>query len=278
MRELLGKILYYIFYPFLKHRLDLLSIYFHDPSPALFEIIVKWLVKRNYQFLSINEFTDILQNAKPFTDKVAFFSFDDGRKRNLELIPIIEKYQIPITIFVSTEPLIAGSFWWDYVMKEYGKSQLNRFKEMNYDVFKHETHELKKKHILKRKVLTVEEVISIASNPLVSIQSHTVTHPILTKCTDDQLKFELEQSKFELEELISAPVFAFSYPNGSFGNREIEAVKAAGYTCAFTTKQSHPTLTENLFLIPRMCLNTNGGMYENLAKILGVWQIFIKRN
>ena len=61
---------------------------------------------------------------------------------------------------------------------------------------------------------------------------------------------------------------------GDFGEREVKAVENAGYKIAFTTKAKAIDTTSpgNIFLIPRKAINTYGGKYENLAKIIGVWQ------
>ena len=137
---------------------------------------------------------------------------------------------------------------------------------------------LKKKYSLERSVLTEQELVKIASHPLVSIQSHTMSHPILTNCDDEILSYELNSSKAYLENLLHHKIEAFSYPNGNFSNREIEAVKKAGYKMAFTTEYIPIQINHtNLYRIPRMAMNTYGGYYENLSKILGIWQDILKK-
>ena len=133
---------------------------------------------------------------------------------------------------------------------------------------------LKKEIKLQRSSITVDELAILAKHPLVSLQSHTVTHPILTNCSKETLDWELVKSKKYLEENTGKEVFAFSYPNGDVGEREIKAVENTGYKIAFTTKPTliDTTNPENMFLIPRKAINTLGGKYENLAKIIGIWQ------
>ncbi len=58
--------------------------------------------------------------------------------------------------------------------------------------------------------------------------------------------------------------------------RELDAVKKAGYRIAFTTEARNIDLKrEDLFLVPRMAINTYGGYWENLAKVTGIWQKII---
>jgi len=66
------------------------------------------------------------------------------------------------------------------------------------------------------------------------IGSHSLTHPIVTRCNDGDLRMELEESRERLGELVHAPVLSFCYPNGDHDLRTLEALRRAGYTCAAT--------------------------------------------
>src|SRR5690606_17409355 len=126
----------------------------------------------------------------------------------------------------------------------------------------------------RREAMTLDELRSIAALSLVSIGSHTVTHPILTQCSDAELERELIESKARLESWIGKSVDAFAYPNGSFGQREVEAVQRAGYAVAFTVEQRHAHSSgENPFRLPRFALQNEGPHIENLCRVVGVWCI-----
>lgn len=249
------------------------SIYFHDPSVTVFEDIVCWLVEQGYSFLTFNELDTIIENRKLPIIKSVFISFDDGWRSNIDLLSVCEKYNVPITIFISTKPLESGNFWWEYVLKRYDQRTVNIYKKKKYDVFLKDLAKVKEKVSLQRSALTVEELIKISKHPLVTIQSHTVNHPILTNVSDLQLHMELVDSKQKIESLINNEVIAFSYPNGDVGVREVDALKSAGYKYAFTTKSDEFDINRlNPYLIPRMAMNTHGSKYENISKILGIWQ------
>jgi peptidoglycan/xylan/chitin deacetylase (PgdA/CDA1 family) len=53
---------------------------------------------------------------------------------------------------------------------------------------------------------------------------HTVSHPILSRTSDEQSRFEIEESWRRLSTEVSRPVPVFCYPNGEreqdFGDRE----------------------------------------------------------
>lgn len=277
IREIAGLVLYFIGYPFLNSKISFLSLYFHNPSSELFERIVLFGKKKGYRFIDINECYDIILNKKKNMDKILFISFDDGWQSNMKLLPIIEKYGVPITVFVSIEPIINGNFWWEYAIKDIGYKNMLKLKKIPYDQFCKVIKKMKKSVRLTRSAITEDELLLLIKHPFVSIQSHTITHPLLTACDNKTLVDELENSKNYLEKISGKEIIAFSYPNGSLGEREIKAVKTAGYKMAFTTVAKHVDVqSDSLYLIPRMAMNTYGGYYENLAKIIGIWQHFIK--
>ena len=202
------------------------------------------------------------------TDKLGFISLDDGWQSNLQLIPVLEKYNVPICIFVATEPLVSGNYWWEYITKERGREGMIKFKSLPYGDFYSQLADAKKTIHLERSSVTIDELRIISTHPLVSIQSHTVNHPILTSVPDDVLKKELTESRHILETLCNKEIFAFSYPNGSLSDREVAAVSKV-YRIAFTVEQRHITNNEDIFLIPRVALT--GDYYKDLLKINGLW-------
>ena len=151
-------------------------------------------------------------------------------------------------------------------------------KKLEHSLFVKELDALKKSIKLQRSSITEEELAILAKHPLVSLQSHTVTHPVLINCSQETLNWELTESKKYLEDKTRKEVFAFSYPNGDVDDREVKAAENAGYRIAFTTKPTVIDTTNpgNMFLIPRKAVNTFGGKYENFAKIIGFWQKIIK--
>ena len=69
------------------------------------------------------------------------------------------------------------------------------------------------------------------------IGSHTVNHPILTRCDAASVRRELAESKREIETRLRLPCGSFCYPNGGpadWSDEIAAAVKDAGYKAAFT--------------------------------------------
>jgi peptidoglycan/xylan/chitin deacetylase (PgdA/CDA1 family) len=77
------------------------------------------------------------------------------------------------------------------------------------------------------------------------VGSHSLTHPILPKCSDPELDREIAGSKVLLEERLQVEVSSFCYPNGDYDARVAAAVTRAGYRMAVTTgggpnRRGHP--------------------------------------
>lgn len=244
------------------------SFYYHAPIVDGVEKIIRHYKKRGYRFISVEELLKIMQAGKPVKEMLAFLSLDDGWKQNFDLLPVIEKYQVPMCIFVSTQPVIEGNFWWEYVEKVRDKEGVNQFKLLPYDEFYRQLDEIKKKITLQRSAMTIEEVKEISKHPLVSVQAHTVNHPILTSVPDDVLEMELRGSKKILEEWIEKKIFAFSYPNGRNTARESEMARKY-FDISFTTIQKHISIDDDIMLLPRYSLT--GQWPRDLLKVKGIW-------
>jgi peptidoglycan/xylan/chitin deacetylase (PgdA/CDA1 family) len=67
------------------------------------------------------------------------------------------------------------------------------------------------------------------------IGSHSMSHVLMTECGDQQLYYELSESKKILQQKLGVEVESFCYPNGDVDARTENAVGIAGYRRAVTT-------------------------------------------
>lgn len=85
------------------------------------------------------------------------------------------------------------------------------------------------------RTLSVREVLALASQELVEIGAHTVTHPALGVLPRGTQRQEIVQSKRQLEEWLGTTVMAFAYPYGGSDDYTAETVglvREAGLTTA----------------------------------------------
>ncbi len=97
----------------------------------------------------------------------------------------------------------------------------------------------------------------------IEIGSHSVNHDNMKNLTDDQLKYELEESKRILERDLSIDIRTFCYPGGAYDNRTIEAVQSAGYDSAVTVIHSIKQDPKKMFELRRSHIDDD---LENLVK------------
>lgn len=268
----------------LKHSEVILSIYFHAPSEKLFKFCVIWLNKNKFTFLSQQDVLLIARGDRPFPKRAVLITIDDGWQSNEKnIVSIADLYRIPVTIFISTEPVQKGTFWWPYI-KVANEIKLmdwsiDSLKKVPNDERRQILDELKIKIILPRHAMTVDQVINIAKSEYIVIGSHSVTHPILTNCTSREVNYELRESKKLIEGWINEQIISFAYPNGDYGEREISVLKSLGYSLAFTTNPECLTKNHllNLYELPRFCVYDDISKSEAICRILGVWQKIFKR-
>ena len=252
-------------------------------SPEAFEKQIKFF-RENYNIIRFDE------DWSKVVEPSLIITFDDGYADNLyHALPILEKYEVPATIFVSTGNLdTSKEFWWDELERIIFFNEKDTFYfAPDGVVFPIRTYEEKKKacqrirlflkHLLPdqrseflnkimwelgaevksrdlNRSLSKKELRKMASSPLITIGGHTVTHNMLSAEPKDKQEWEIVQSKHTIEETIDDELTVFSYP---FGGRDdinvdtIESVKKAGYIRAATTYAGLTCQGKDSFEMPR---------------------------
>jgi len=258
------------------------SVYFHKPSPFLFEKFVKIMLKNSFKFISAERLEEILVKKMPIDAKYLVITIDDGWRENLKLLSIIEKYQVYITLFISTEPIITGNFWWEYV--EYSnKNNSTKYidkkalKRINNQKRLEIISDLKSRFQLKKSALSLEELVEFSKSRYITIGSHTITHPITIMCNDKELEEEYSGSKMMLEKWLGREIKYFAYPNGDYNAKDIFFLKKFNYKMAFCIKNELIDNCTDFFQIPRFGMNDDGNFFENRAKLFGIWQKFFSK-
>lgn len=82
------------------------------------------------------------------------------------------------------------------------------------------------------RVLTLEEAGELHELGF-DLGAHSMTHPDLVECDDDELRAELHDSKVAVEAITGRPCTEFAYPFGLHDARVRAATEAAGYELAF---------------------------------------------
>lgn len=111
--------------------------------------------------------------------------------------------------------------------------------------------------------LTPQEVTELADGDLLEVGAHGVSHPLLAELPVDGQRWEIEESKRQLEELIGRPVTSFSYPNGSSSEDTAQIVRESGFNCACTSISDIVGRHSDRFHLPRFwASNQDGTSFE----------------
>ncbi|MDF2855655.1 MAG: hypothetical protein K0Q87_1506 [Neobacillus sp.] len=116
--------------------------------------------------------------------------------------------------------------------------------------------------------LSARELRSMASSGIISVQSHTATHPDLTK--SGNLEYELKESKGKIEKITGKPVIALAYPYGAFNEQVAEATKKY-YRFGLTTTPElylEKNIKNELYYLPRIYVKYSTTL-EEFSQMVG---------
>ena len=259
-------------------------IAFHNPSEKLFRKMAVWFQKKGFVFISTAQLLDILSGRAVCPRGAIWLSLDDGWRDNLSnVIPIANKYHIPITIFICTGAVEEGAFWWRKVT-QFPDLVPPQFRDV--DTLKKQPEEIRMqiiRHIDEagvsppREAMTVDEVKGISVITEIDLGAHTDTHPILPNCNEELIEDEIAESTRKLEEWTGKNITVFAYPNGSYDGRERQFLEAKGYKLAATTEERSAGVNSDPYFFPRHIVMDDGSFAENICHALGVWAPVIKK-
>lgn len=173
-------------------------------------------------------------------------TFDDGLENTLEnALPELKNRAIPATLFIVSDLLGRTRDW-----EHYGGDDTRQ-----------------------ERVMSLEELRQVAADTeLITIGSHTMTHPMLTKIEKKELDQELLGSRKKLEQLLHCDVTLFSFPYGAFDENAIEACREAGYERVFTALPVLAVATPGEFVTGRVGVAPTDWPIEFRLKLTGAYR------
>lgn len=106
----------------------------------------------------------------------------------------------------------------------------------------------------------------------VDVQSHSNTHPFLTRRSAEALRTELVASKHAIEEQTGKPVRFLAYPYGDYNARVAKATEEAGYEAGLTCNFGAVEKGSNPFVMKRVVIYEKTSFAE-FRKYLGTEQL-----
>ncbi len=167
-------------------------------------------------------------------------TFDDAFQHVFDdVLPLLKRLQIPVTIFVPTGYVGQIPGW----TREFPEKDLDR-------------------------VASTDSMKAVDPS-LVRLGSHTVTHPRLGTLNRASLDYELKASREWLQRFTGKPVDCLSLPYGSCGEQVLEAAAAAGYAAVFSNV---PDDRRRPLLIGRTNVSPSDWPIEFRLKVVGGYE------
>jgi peptidoglycan/xylan/chitin deacetylase (PgdA/CDA1 family) len=170
---------------------------FFDVTPEEFAEDLQLIQQKGLTPISLDQLVHHLSTGSQLPEKPVLLTFDDGYAGHYTYVyPLLKQYGYPAVFAIYPSK----------VGKGFGRSSLNwtQLREM-------------------------------AANPLVTIASHSLTHPPdLRELPNADLRNEIVESKRILETELGIPINHFVYPEGKYDQRVAHWVKLSGYQSALT--------------------------------------------
>lgn len=242
-----------------------------------------------YRVLPLEEMAKRIQD-NDIPDNAVVVTFDDGYRDNYtQAFPILRRLRLPATIFLATGVIgTDGVLWHDRVFSAFRltkKTALIGFFERSShlelsslaDKLKAQTQVLKILRELcesdrdfqigrlrecldigsdakQERIMLDWEEVSHMSRGGISFGSHTVTHPILSRLSHEEVERQIALSSEAIEKHVRIRPRTFAYPNGTradFTETTKHVLKEAGYLCAVTTSFGTNAYGQDLFELKR---------------------------
>ena len=122
-------------------------------------------------------------------------------------------------------------------------------------------------------MLSWEEARALTNDGRVTLYPHSVTHPILSRCPDEKVEYEVSESCAALERETGRAPAIFAYPNGGMGDfdeREKAALRRSGVRWALSTTRGFAHRDSDPLALPRIGVGSNLSYAGFRLKVSGV--------
>jgi len=262
---------------------------------------------KHFKIVPLSEIALLRRKLQTNKDLIISLTFDDGFKNNLNVVlPLLEKYKIPATFFITTASIeqqkeildcelleIGCSFsglnelyLGTTLFKRYGMYNWQSYAGTSiYNFFQQQKPEEKIKLISEWKekykidelskkisrqyyeVMNEAEIRQLASSSFVEIGSHTHSHHYLNLLDDLELEFELAHSKSILERITDEKIESIALPDGQYDERVLSFCRRAGYKNLVNVGLNRKEDNGIIDLFPRVGSSNSDGIAFNMITI-----------
>ncbi|GHU29347.1 polysaccharide deacetylase [Betaproteobacteria bacterium] len=257
-----------------------------EPDVARFDLLMRWVAEW-FNVLPLNEAIAALC-AGALPPRAAAITFDDGYANGYHhALPVLQRYGLSATFFVATAFLDGGLMWNDMLIEAVRLASTSLCLETDIEGIGTVRigspdekrcllarllptvgmlpltvrDEIVAKFVAASKILLPQDVM-LSSGQLRALRAagmligaHTMNHPCLLACSNDEAEHEIMASRAKLESILDEPVDLFAYPYGKPGKdydtRHIDLVKKLGFKAALSTCWGSNSVESDLYQLSR---------------------------
>jgi len=246
------------------------------------------ILRKHWRPISLAELDAAIQDTLELPDFSVFVTFDDGFRNNITYAaPLLKKYEIPATVFLTTGLIGTTNILWTQEVVE--RQRWQDFQPLGRRLlpFVEELKRLSNAERLKSiddlranselvidsdwqrelySFMDWDEVRQLWSFG-VDVGAHTVSHPSLSSLTVDEVRQELSACKAKIEQETGSPCFAIAYPNGGkedFTAAVMEECRKLGLRIGFNLfwRRNPPLREINPLSVNRVCVTRDVSLIE----------------
>jgi peptidoglycan/xylan/chitin deacetylase (PgdA/CDA1 family) len=258
-----------------------------------FEKVVLFL-KKHYQIVQLSSFEDNHLSKRAY----CHFTFDDGDKTFYQVVfPILKKYRIPATLFISPKLITQNQNYWFQEILGYDNMRLYKILASELCISYAELSKFRISLIFKclsfSKIQSIiekyksdtgtrtgpscnlnpNELNELIRSDIITLGAHSQNHPVLSNETDYDARKEIVESVTELAALTGYDIKYFAYPNGTsgidFGVREYQYLSESKISLAFSTDPGFANKLYNHYNVPRIGITYGSILFLNMKLVLG---------
>lgn len=174
-----------------------------------------------YTTLDFDAYLRIRRGEEPLPRNPVIVTFDDGYESNYTLaFPVLRANRQKATIYVALEP-----------------DQETRDLVAGIDGF-----------------LSPDQMREMVEHGI-DVQSHSLTHCILTELPDDRVRFELEESRKRLEAITGRPVRHLAIPRAGYSRRVRRVAEGLRYETVCCNNKGTATALSDPLALPRIVID-----------------------
>ncbi|MGH8379958.1 polysaccharide deacetylase family protein [Pseudomonas sp.] len=276
-------------------------------GPEAFERLLRWL-QRHFDCVHLMDLLKTHEHPRSSSRPKVALTFDDGWRDNaLHAFPLLQQYQVPASIFLSTD--FIGSrqrFWWESLGEtlwgSHGEAPRRVLIEQLRKIGRplpaayfmnerpHARSQVLAKYLQSLKTLSPQalhlltdacpneslpqaldwnQVRHLESSGLISFGPHGASHALLPGLDDQRLEEELSRSHYALQQGCKQPLPVYCYPNGDHDARVRERLAAHRYPFALSTRAGICQGCDDPLALPRIGVSQRNASRPSLL----AWRI-----